>query len=47
MFSEANINILLAGGPYNHAIDLKGGQLLYGPIYNLSEKKLKTLHKYL
>ena len=24
MFSEANTNMLLAGGPYDHSIDLKG-----------------------
>ena len=47
MFSEANANILLVGGLYNHAIDLKGRQLLYGQIYNLSKKELKTLHEYL
>ena len=47
MFSEANANMLPAGRPYNHAIDLEGRQLPYGPIYNLSEKELKTLHKYL
>src|SRR5205809_3388597 len=47
MFSEANANMLLAGGPYNHAIDLEGRQPPYGPIYNLSEKELKILCEYL
>ena len=47
MFSEANANILLAGGPYDHAIDLEGRQPPYGPIYNLSEKELKILCEYL
>ena len=47
VFSEANANMLLAGEPYDHPIDLKGGQLPYGPIYNLSEKELKTLCEYL
>ena len=47
MFSEANANMLLAGRPYDHAIDLEGGQPLYRPIYNLSEKELKILHEYL
>src|SRR5947199_6583227 len=39
--------MLPAGGPYDHPIDLKGGQLPYGPIYNLSKKELKTLREYL
>ena len=47
IFSETDANILLASRPYDHSINLEGGQLLYRPIYNLSEKKLKTLHEYL
>ena len=47
VFSEANANMLLAGGPYDHPIDLEGRQPPYGPIYNLSEKELKTLREYL
>ena len=47
MFSEANANMLLAGGPYDHAIDLEGRQPPYELIYNLSEKELKTLREYL
>ena len=47
VFSEIRANMLLASGPYNYAIDFKGGQLPYEPIYNLSKKKLKTLYKYL
>ena len=47
VFLESEANILPASRPYNHAIDLKGRQPPYGPIYNLSEKELKTLCKYL
>ena len=47
MFSKANANMLPAGGPYDHPIDLEGRQPPYGPIYNLSEKELKTIHEYL
>src|SRR6266480_7548491 len=47
IFSETDANMLLAGRPYDHSIDLEGGQPPYGLIYNLSEKELKTLCKYL
>ena len=47
IFSETNTNILPASEPYNHSIDLEGRQLPYKLIYNLSEKELKTLCKYL
>ena len=43
VFSETDTNMLPASGPYNHPINLKGGQPPYGPIYNLSEKELKVL----
>jgi hypothetical protein len=32
---------------YEHAIELEGGEPPYGPLYNLSEKELEVLRKYL
>jgi Reverse transcriptase (RNA-dependent DNA polymerase) len=47
VFSEAKaVTLLPLGGP-EHAIELEGGKPLYGPIYNLSERKLKVLREYL
>jgi len=47
IFSETDTNMLLASRPYDYSIDLKGRQPPYRLIYNLLEKKLKTLHEYL
>ena len=47
IFSETDANMLPASGPYDHSVDLEGGQPPYGSIYNLSEKELKTLREYL
>ena len=47
IFSKTDTNMLLVSRPYDYSIDLKGRQLPYRLIYNLLEKKLKTLCKYL
>ena len=43
---EEEVNKLLLRGRQEHAIELTG-EPLYGPIYNLLEKELKTLREYL
>ena len=47
IFSETDANMLSVSRFYDHSIDLEGRQLPYRQIYNLSEKELKTLCKYL
>jgi Reverse transcriptase (RNA-dependent DNA polymerase) len=47
IFSEAKAVMLLPLGGPEHAIELKGGEPPYGPIYNLSKQELKVLHEYL
>ena len=47
VFSEKEANRLPPHVLHDYAIELKGGELPYGPIYNLSEKELKVLREYL
>jgi hypothetical protein len=48
VFSEADSKFMPCHGPQNLAIELhRGKQPQWGPIYNLSEKELETLHSYL
>lgn len=48
MFENKNVDILPKHQPYNYAIKLQyGTQSLFGPIYNLSSKKLGALRQYI
>src|SRR5438034_6897758 len=46
VFSEEEMNKLAPRGQQDHTIEIDG-EPLYGPIYNLLEKELKTLWEYL
>ena len=46
IFSKDKVNELLVRGCPEHAIELTGDPS-HGPIYNLSEKELKVLRKYI
>ena len=46
VFSEDKANELSPYGQLKHTIELTD-EPLYGPIYSLSEKKLKILYKYI
>ena len=47
MFNIKRVGILPPYNHYNRAIKLKGGEALYGPLYNLLVIELQSLREYL